>query len=97
MKTFPILIGSDRAIKVVFGLSFIPLFSVTYYVITYLYKQQIAVGYFLLFVIAPMLYFTIKVFSAKTKKELHHLSSVLKLIMLFGVLSLLLYKYILIN
>jgi len=59
MKTFPILIGSNRAIKVVFGLSFVPLFSVTYYVITYLYKQQIAVGYFLLFVIAPMLYFTI--------------------------------------
>ncbi|MCK5402150.1 MAG: geranylgeranylglycerol-phosphate geranylgeranyltransferase [Flavobacteriaceae bacterium] len=97
MRTLPVVIGKNRAIKILFGLSLIPLFAVIYYVITYLYKQQIAVGYFLLFVIAPLLYFTIKIFNAKSKKELHHLSNVLKIIMLFGVLSLLLYKFILLN
>ncbi len=93
MRSLPIVIGKNRTTKVLFGLSFIPLIAVVYYVVTYLYNHQIAVGYFLLFVIAPLLYFTIKIFSAKTTKELHHLSNVLKLIMLFGVLSLLLYKY----
>lgn len=93
MRTLPIVTGKNRTTKVLFGLSFIPLIAVVYYVVTYLFNYQIAVGYFLLFIIAPLLYFTIKIFSAKTTKELHHLSNVLKLIMLFGVLSLLLYKY----
>jgi 4-hydroxybenzoate polyprenyltransferase len=97
MRTLPIVIGKNRATKVLFALSFVPLIAVVYYVITILYKQQIAVGYFLLFVIAPLLYFTIKIFSAKKQNELHHLSNVLKLVMLFGVLSLLLYKYIILN
>lgn len=99
MRTLPIVIGKNLTSKVLFVLSLIFLLSLTYYIITHLYKHQVAVGYFLLFIIAPLLYFTIKVFNAKSKKELHHLSNVLKLIMLFGVLSLLFYKYnfILIN
>jgi len=96
MKTLSIVIGKNKATKLLFVLSFIPLTAIIYYVITFLYKQQIAVGYFLLFVIAPLLYFTIKILSAKSKKELHHLSNVLKVVMLFGIMSLLLYKYILI-
>lgn len=99
MRTLPIVIGKYKATKLLFVLSFIPLLSIIYYVVTYLYKEQIAVVYFLLFIIAPLLYFTIKIFNANNKKELHLLSNVLKLIMFFGVLSLLLYKYkhILIN
>ena len=95
MNTLPIAIGRNRASKVLFVLSIIPLATVLYYVLTYLYKQQLAVGYFLVFIIAPLLYVTIKTFSAKTKKEYHHISNILKLIMLFGMLSLLLYPYIL--
>ena len=97
MRTLPIVIGKNKAIKLLFVLSFIPLMAIVYYVVTYLYKQQIVVGYFLLFIIAPLLYFIIKILNTNTKKELHHLSNVLKLIMFFGILSLLLYKYILIN
>ena len=91
MRTLPIIIGRDRATLVTFALSFIPLLAVIYYVIGYLYNNQLVVGYFLVFVVAPMLYFTIKIHSAETKKELHHLSNILKLIMLFGILSLLQY------
>ncbi len=93
MRTLPIVIGKNKAKTVLFVLSFIPLLAIVYYVITFLYKQQIAVGYFLLFVVAPLLYFSIKILSANTQKKLHHLSNVLKLIMFFGVLSLLLYKF----
>jgi 4-hydroxybenzoate polyprenyltransferase len=93
MRTLPIVIGKNKAKTVLFVLSFIPLLAIVYYVITFLYKQQIAVGYFLLFVVAPLLYFSFKILSANTQKKLHHLSNVLKLILFFGVLSLLLYKF----
>jgi 4-hydroxybenzoate polyprenyltransferase len=95
MKTLPIVIGRERALKVVFVISLIPLFAVAYYVITYLYKQYIAVGYFLIFSIAPLLYFTIKSYSAETKKEISFLSVLLKFILFFGVMSMLLYPFIL--
>ena len=95
MKTLPIVIGRERSLKVVFALSLIPLFAVAFYVITYLYKHYIAVGYFLIFIIAPLLYFTIKAFSAETKKELSFLSILLKFIMFFGIMSILLYPLIL--
>lgn len=95
MNTLPIAIGRDRASKVLFALTFLPLFGVVYYMMTYLYKQQIAIGYFLVFIVAPLLYITIKSFFAKTKKDYHHISYFLKLVMLFGMLSLLMYAFIL--
>ena len=91
MRTLPIVIGRKRATKVLFGLSFISLFAIIFYFSAYLYKQQIALIYFLIFIIGPLLYFIIKLLSAKSNKELHHLSNILKFIMLMGVLSLLLY------
>ena len=97
MHTLPIAIGRERATKVLFAMSLIPLFAVVYYMATHLYKQQIAIGYFLVFVIGPLIYVTIKSFNAQSKKELHHISNVLKLVMLFGMLSLVLYKYLLIK
>ncbi len=94
MNTLPIAIGRERATKVLFVLSLVPLFSIAYYTINSLYKNQIAVIYFLLLIIGPLLYISIKAFSASTKKDHHHISNMLKLVMLFGMLSLLLYKYI---
>lgn len=90
MKTLPIVIGRKRAGNILFVLTLIPLFAITYYVINSLYKNQIAVIYFLIFVIAPLLYISIKSFSAKTKKDYSHISQVLKLVIFFGMLSLLL-------
>lgn len=93
MNTLPIAIGSERATKVLLILSFIPLFLVGYYVVNSLYKNLVTVLYFLIFIIAPLLYISIKLFSASSKKDFHHISNVLKLVMLFGMLSLLLYKF----
>lgn len=95
MNTLPIAIGRKRASKILFALSLVPLFGVIYYVYTYLYHQPIAVGYFLLLVVAPLLYISVKSFSAKTKKEFHHISNILKLVMLFGMLSMVLYVFVL--
>lgn len=95
MQTLPILLGRDRSTKIVFVLSLIPLFTVVYYVINNLFKQQLLVGYFLIFVIAPLIYITIKLFSAEHKSHYTHLSLVLKLVMLTGMLSMAFYPYIL--
>ncbi|WP_066225490.1 geranylgeranylglycerol-phosphate geranylgeranyltransferase [Formosa haliotis] len=93
MHTLPILIGRARASKVALILSFIPTFILLYYVITYLYKNPLEVGYFTFLIIGPLIYISIELFSAKTKKEFRKISSVIKFVMLTGVLSLLLYVF----
>ncbi|TYB73287.1 MULTISPECIES: geranylgeranylglycerol-phosphate geranylgeranyltransferase [Bizionia] len=93
MNTLPIAIGRARATHVTLALTFIPLAAVIYYVITYLYHNLWIVGYFLIFIIAPLIYIIIRLFQAKLKTDYHFISSLLKIIMLFGMLSLLIYKY----
>ncbi|MBC3846686.1 geranylgeranylglycerol-phosphate geranylgeranyltransferase [Winogradskyella echinorum] len=93
MRTLPIVVGRERTNKIVFFLSLIPLFSVVYYIISNLFKQQLLVGYFLIFVIAPLIYITIKLFSAEQKSHYRHISLILKLVMLTGMLSLLVYNF----
>jgi 4-hydroxybenzoate polyprenyltransferase len=95
MNTLPIAIGRDRATKVLFGLIFISLIIMVLHIVETLYKKPISVGYFLVFIVAPLIFILIKTFEAKTKKDYQYISNVLKLIMLFGMLSLLLYLLIL--
>jgi len=93
MKTLPIVIGKQRASIVLFSLSIIPILIITYYIINTIYKQQIHVVYFLVFILGPLIYIAIKTFSAKTKKQFHHISNAIRLVFFFGALSLLLYRY----
>ena len=95
MNTLPIVIGRDRAKNVLFVLSLVPILAVVYYLSTYLYKQSIAVIYFLVLVIAPLILVSIKIFSSKTKKDYQFISNLLKIVMLTGMLSMLLYPIIL--
>jgi 4-hydroxybenzoate polyprenyltransferase len=87
MSTLPIVIGTFKTAKIAFGLSFIPIVSILLYVNNYLFQLRFATIYMLLFVIGPLLYFTIKIWGAKTKKEFHSLSLLLKWVLFFGVLS----------
>jgi len=95
MNTLPIVLGRERANKIAFIVSMIPIGAVIYFMVTYLYKQQIAIGYFLVFVIAPLIYVTIKIFGAEHQKHYQHISIVYKVVMLLGIFSLLLYPFIL--
>ena len=97
MNTLPIAIGRERAGKLVFFLFLIPIIGLIYYVTTYLYKQPIAVGYFLILVIGPLIYGCVKSYSASSKKDWTFLSMLLKIIMVTGICSLLLYKFILLQ
>tara|TARA_R100001369_G_scaffold24665_2_gene45215 strand:+ start:64490 stop:65377 length:888 start_codon:yes stop_codon:yes gene_type:complete len=97
LQTLPIIVGRERTNKIVFGLSLLPIFAVVYYVITYLFKQIEVVSYFLILVVAPLIYISIKLFSAEQKSDYKHISLMLKLVMLTGMLSMLLYKFILLK
>lgn len=95
MNTLPIAIGRDRASKVAFTVSLLPLAGAIYYVATYLYNYELLIGYFVVLIIIPLIYITIKSFNAKTKKHYQHISNILKLVMFFGMLSLTLYPIVL--
>jgi 4-hydroxybenzoate polyprenyltransferase len=87
MNTLPIAIGKSRTAKIVFGLSFIPILFMVYYINKYLLELVFTTVYLLLFVVGPLFYFTVKIWTAKSKKEFHALSLLLKWILLFGILS----------
>lgn len=89
MNTLPIAIGISRTAKIVFAISIVPFILLLLYIKNYFVENGlfIATLYSFILVLAPLLYFIIKIFTAKTKNDFHHLSTVLKLILLFGILS----------
>ena len=95
MNTLPIVLGISRTAKLVFILSFIPLVLLILYINTYYmtYNLHFATLYALLFIVAPLLYFIIKMATAKKNKDFHHLSTILKLIILFGLFSIAIVTY----
>lgn len=93
-NSLPIAIGAKRTNLVLFIFGLIPLFTVVIYIYSSLFESLVAVLYALIFVVGPLLYFLINIWIAKTKKDYSRLSNLLKIIMLFGILSLGLYKYI---
>lgn len=87
MSTLPILLGKDRTTKIVFAITLIPVALLLLYIKDNLLNLEWVMYYLLLSVLAPLLYFLIKIWSAKSKKDFKHLSTVLKLVLLFGILS----------
>jgi 4-hydroxybenzoate polyprenyltransferase len=89
MNTLPIVLGVEKTTKLIFGLSFIPIILILNYISTNLFAYQLFYGtlYGLVFILAPLLYFTIKIWSAKTPQDFHHLSIILKWVLFFGILS----------
>lgn len=89
MNTLPIALGVTRTARLVFLISFVPIVILLYYINEYYFINglYIATVYCLLFIVAPLIYFTVKSASAKNKKDFHHLSLILKLVLFFGILS----------
>nr|WP_121338337.1 geranylgeranylglycerol-phosphate geranylgeranyltransferase [Flavobacterium sp. 123] len=93
MNTLPIFIGKQKTTKIVFVLSFIPLFSILYYIKTYLFPLVYVCLYMLVFVVAPLLFFMVKIWTAESQKQFHNLSTLLKWILFFGILSILIISW----
>ena len=89
MNTLPIVLGTAKTTKLVFGLSFIPVILILNYINANLFAAGLLYGtvFGLIFILAPLLYFTVKIWSATKTKDFHHLSTVLKWILFFGILS----------
>ena len=89
MNTLPIVFGVKRTAKLVFSLSIIPIICIVYYINANLFASGLlyATVYGLVLILAPLLYFTTKIWSAKTAHHFHHLSTILKWILFFGILS----------
>jgi len=91
MNTLPIAIGINRAAKIALGFAIIAFILSALYSNTYFMQNKLYIVIFYAFatVLAPLLYFIVKIFSAKSQKDFHHLSTILKLILFFGILSIL--------
>jgi 4-hydroxybenzoate polyprenyltransferase len=95
IRTLPVVIGIPKTSKITFGLLLIPIIYLLYYCNTYLMQNDLiyATIYIFLFVVAPLLYSAIKVFNASEKSQFHHISSVLKWVIFFGILSIAIINY----
>lgn len=91
MNTLPIAIGKERTAKIVSVFAAIATLVLLWYVNKNLMDSKLfwASAYCILLVISPMLFITVKSWTAKSKKEFRLLSSVLKMIIFFGILSVL--------
>ena len=93
-NTLAISIGRSRATNVVFVLGALLTLGVIYYMYEVLYAHTWAVLYFLFLVVAPLLLFCIKSFEAEKPKDYKLLSILLKLTMVTGICSMLLYPFV---
>jgi len=92
MNTLPILLGILRTRRLILFLCIIPIGLLLFIILKYSSIYKFTVLYLLLFVLMPLLYFTVKLRSAKKKTEFHKLSQLLKIIMLLGINSLLIFS-----
>ena len=91
MSTLPIAIGIQKTSKIVGVLGIIATLILLWYINSNLMTSKLyyAVIYGLLLVVAPMIFFVVKVWNAKEKSEFRMLSTVLKWVIFFGILSIL--------
>lgn len=91
MNTLPIAIGKSRAAKIALATAVMAFILLLLYTTKYFFENNLLIVtfYSFAFVLAPLLYFIVKIFGAKTQKDFHHLSTILKLILFFGILSIL--------
>ena len=89
-QTLPILIGRKRASKVAFFFSAILLVFLLV-ILQCIKDEMMFLGYGIIFILLPLLYFLYKLWFSKSKKDFSTLSNLMKVIMLFGILSMLLF------
>jgi 4-hydroxybenzoate polyprenyltransferase len=89
MKTLPVVLGIDNTAKLASILGLIPVAFLLVYINNYFVANNLIATtiYAFVFVVGPLLFFSIKIWSTKTKKEFSKLSLLLKWILFFGIIS----------
>lgn len=90
-KTLPIIIGRNRTAMTIMFFNFILIvLIITINLFSY---EPLFLFYGIVLIILPLVYLMFKLLSAETKNDFSKLSSLMKMIMLFGILSMLLFKF----
>lgn len=87
LNTLPIAIGKKRTAKIVFAIGLVATALLLYYANAYLKELLWALGYGLLFILGPIIYFLINILTAKTTKEFAVLEIILKFTLFFTAIS----------
>ena len=89
LRTLPIVLGVQRTSKILAVLMVIPIVFLLIYINNYLMLNNlyISVFYGLLLVIAPLIFCAVNLWNAKTKENFTKISTILKWIIFFGILS----------
>ena len=86
MNTLPIVLGQARSIKFILLLCGIFGYFLIRFLIDDLKNNYWVQFYYLSFILTPYVYFCYHLFSARHSKQFHRLSSLLKWILIFGLL-----------
>lgn len=89
MRTLPIVLGIKKTILFVIFLIIIAIVLILFYINNYLMESKLyyATVYLLLTVISPLTYTLIKITTSKSRLEFHQLSTILKIVLFFGIVS----------
>ncbi len=89
MKTLPIVFGVARTSKIALVMGLVIIVVLFFYIDKNCFRNQlyIATIYAYLLILAPLIYFCVKIWNAKTQKDFNHLSTILKIVLFFGILS----------
>ena len=86
-NTLPIVLGRLRVRNIVFAMAISAMISLLLYAYTNLYDYTLALGYVVFLICGPLLYFCIRAWSAKKKRDFAAMSITLKILMFTGVVS----------
>jgi 4-hydroxybenzoate polyprenyltransferase len=92
-KTLPIILGVKRTRNITIVLSVIFLLGLMLFTAYYVHTEYYFVSLMLALIVLSAIYFIYRLWSAKTKKHFHYLSNLMKLILFFGILSMILFTF----
>lgn len=89
MKTLPIVLGISKSTKLVSILLLVPIVILLWYINSYLMQNNLyyAALYAVVLVLAPLIFCAVKIWITIEKKDFKQISTLLKWIIFFGILS----------
>ena len=88
-RSLPIVLGLKKTKGILFFIGFLLTSGLSYLIFTFFKTEQILAYYTMIMVLIPLIFFFSKLYLSKEKQDFSLLSSVLKTIMLTGMLSIL--------
>lgn len=87
INTLPIAIGINKTKIIVGVLTVTAIALLVYYIKLHLFDLDYVLYYGLVFIVGPLIFLGVKLIQANEKKEYHFLSTLLKIVLFFGILS----------